>query len=559
MSSTSSINSLLSSTASSSVNLSSILASATGATTPGIDVTAAVAAGIYALRAPERGWAAEQTTLTSQATALTAIQTATTSLATDMQSLNSLVGPLSTRTATSSSANVTATAASGTVASSHAVNVISTAQTGAWYSDSATSAIAALPATSFTITTGTGTATLSTGGSSGVSSLNDLAAAINLQTSTLGVNATVVTDSSGARLAILSNTSGTAADFSIASTNYTGTSWASPSITATASLGAGSMTLSSGSDSATFAIANGDSYATLAAAINARVPSLNVTASSVTDAHGTHLSIVSSDGTTPFSVDEPSFGFTQAIKGADANLTVDGVPITSASNTVTGAVAGVTLHLLGTTGTSATLTVASDAAGISTALNKFVSDFNTAIGLVNSQFNYSATSSSQGVLGSDPVVRSLQQALQGTLSYLNTPASGTTAMSTLASMGINVADDGTLSIDSVTLNNALVSSPSDVQNFFQGTALNGFAASFSAALDNFTSPSHGAFTVDLKSINQTVSDLTDQISNYESGYIAAQQTLLTAMYSKAEIALQSLPSQMAQLNAQLGFNTKSGS
>jgi flagellar hook-associated protein 2 len=319
------------------------------------------------------------------------------------------------------------------------------------------------------------------------------------------------------------------------------------------------MTLSSGSDSATFAIANGDSYATLAAAINARVPSLNVTASSVTDAHGTHLSIVSSDGTTPFSVDEPSFGFTQAIKGADANLTVDGVPITSASNTVTGAVSGVTLHLLGTTGTSATLTVASDAAGISTALNKFVSDFNTAIGLVNSQFNYSATSSSQGVLGSDPVVRSLQQALQGTLSYLNTPASGTTAMSTLASMGINVADDGTLSIDSVTLNNALVSSPSDVQNFFQGTALNGFAASFSAALDNFTSPSHGAFTVDLKSINQTVSDLTDQISNYESGYIAAQQTLLTAMYSKAEIALQSLPSQMAQLNAQLGFNTKSGS
>ena len=39
------------------INISSILAATTGATTPGIDVTAAVAAAIYAARAPERGLA----------------------------------------------------------------------------------------------------------------------------------------------------------------------------------------------------------------------------------------------------------------------------------------------------------------------------------------------------------------------------------------------------------------------------------------------------------------------------------------------------------------------
>ena len=77
MSSVSAVNSLLSSTtpATPTVNISSILASAVGATTPGIDVTGAVNAALYADRAPERGWQAQQAALASQTTALTAIQT----------------------------------------------------------------------------------------------------------------------------------------------------------------------------------------------------------------------------------------------------------------------------------------------------------------------------------------------------------------------------------------------------------------------------------------------------------------------------------------------------
>ena len=99
-----------------SINISSILAATVGANTPGIDVTSAVAAAIYADRAPERGWQADQATLSSQSTALTAIQTATQAVQNDMQALNSLTGPLAARSVTSSNANiVSATAAIGTV------------------------------------------------------------------------------------------------------------------------------------------------------------------------------------------------------------------------------------------------------------------------------------------------------------------------------------------------------------------------------------------------------------------------------------------------------------
>jgi flagellar hook-associated protein 2 len=144
------------------------------------------------------------------------------------------------------------------------------------------------------------------------------------------------------------------------------------------------------------------------------------------------------------------------------------------------------------------------------------------------------------------------------MSYVATPADGTsTSVSTLRDLGIKVADDGTLSVDSSTLNNALATNPSDVQNFFEGAALNGFANSVYSALNSYTNPANGAFTVDLKGIASTNSSLTSQINDFESSYIASQQTILTAEYTEAETALQGLSTKMAQINALLGL-TSSG-
>jgi flagellar hook-associated protein 2 len=528
--------------------------------TTSIDITSAVAAGIYADRAPERLWQADQTTLTSQTTALTAIQTASQSLQTDMESLNSLVGPLSQRTVTSSvTSEVTATAASGTVAGSHTIVVKNIASTGAWYSSLASSSTATLPTSSITITPASGTAvTIKTGSGNAGDTLTSLAKAIN--DASLGVTATVVGDSTGSRLAIISNTSGAAADFSISS-SYT--SWTAPTLTSTETLAADTIKLTganSAAGSATIKITDGETYAQLATAINQAKDSsgnsLGLTATATTDSSGnTNLSVVSTDGTTAFTISEPSstsgsLGFTQSVAAADASLTVDGIPIDSASNKVTGAISGVTLTLLGaSSSTAVNLTVASDASAASTALNQFVTDYNTAIGLLTTQ--YTVSGGSEGVLASDPTIRALQSTLQSALGYSYTPTSGTTTVSSLYSLGITVGNDGTLTVDSNKLNSALTNSASDVQNFFQGEALNGFAASFHSSMNTYTNAANGAFKVDLSSISTEYSDLTTQIDDYESGYIASQQTLLTAMYTKAESALESLTTTMDQINSLL--------
>lgn len=537
----------------SAINISSILAATVGANTPGIDVTSAVAAAIYADRAPERAWQADQATLSSETTALTAMQTATNAVQSDMQTLNSLTGPLSARTVTSSaSAVVSATAAAGTVAGTHSVVVNSLASTGAWYSDLASSATATLPTSSLTITTTAGAfATIATGAGNAGDNLQNLASAINGDN--LGVTASVVTDASGSRLALVANASGSAANFSITSANFTGTQWTSPDIPPGDTLGTNSFTLTSGGITTTVSTTSGDTYATLASNINAL--NLGLTATAGTDANGTNLSIVSTDGTTPFTISEPSFGFTQSATGADASLTVDGVPIKSASNTVTGAINGVTLTLsTAAPGVPVNLVVASNAAQVSTAINQFVSDYNTAIGLVNSQFTIASGSSTEGVLSSDPTVVSLQSTLEQALNYAATPAVGTTtSVITLNDLGITQASDGTLTVNSATLNDALVNNPGDVQNFFAGASLNGFANSMNNVLNNFTNPADGAFTVDLRGISATNTDLTQQISDFETNFIANQQTILTATYSSAEIALQQLPTEMAQIQAELGI------
>lgn len=680
MSSTSAVNSLLSSTTSTTpaIDISNILAASSGASTPGIDVTAAVTAAIYADRAPERAWQADQTTLSSQTTALTAIQTATEAVATDMQSLNTLTGPLAARTVSSSNSNdLTATAATGTTTGSHTVVVNSLAATGSWYSSVESSPTAPLPTSAITLIPASGkSVTFQTGASTTGDTLADLAKAINTYTDPttkagLGVTATVVSDSTGSRLAIVSNTSGAAADFSVAEPF---TTWTAPQMSTGESLGANSLTFSTAAGTATIATTSGETYSELATAINSATistsydstnttPLLTTTplnAGSVTtiqdnnsgskfvytavagntvadlnaaiaaavkagtlsanvtgtinaggqevisegatdqgitvstndaalgamnadpaatnplgltatappaDSNGnTNLSIANTTGSTPFTVNEPSasasgsaFSFTQAVQGANASLTVDGVPINSASNTVTGAIPGVTLSLLGADpGSQIGLTVGSDTSQVSTAINQFVTDYNTAIGLVNAQFTVDSTTNAQGVLGTDPTLASLQSTLEQTLSYANTPATGTTTVSTLSDLGITVGNDGTLSVDSETLDSALSNNPTDVTNFFEGTALNGFANSVNTALNSFTTPATGAFTVDLKSISSSSAALTSQINDFETGYIASQQTTLTADYTEAEVALQQLPQEMAELNSELGF-TNSGS
>ena len=562
MSSSSSLSSVLSASSAastaSSLDISSLLAAATGATSVGIDVTSAVSAAIYAEQAPERIWQAQQATLQSQMTAVTSIQTALTQMTTDLDALNDPEGALASTTVSSSDSSlVTATSATGAVTGEHVVTVSNLATAAVWYSAPVTNASATLGSSVMTITQTGGTQSTFNLSNSSTDSLTSLASSINA--ANIGIIASVITDASGSMLALASQSTGAASSFSVSDTAGATTTFNSASLaSASAPLTASSFQIGDGSTSATITVADGANLSSVVTQINSQ--GLNLTASVVTDASGAHLSVTGNSGNSVNLSSDPALVLMQSSAGADASLTVDGIKITSASNSVSGAISGVTLNLQGTTGLNqgVSLDVTADITQISTAIAKFVTDYNSAATLVNAQFTFSSTTNSEGVLGSDANVRSLQSTLLGLGSYAASSSTASqssgsaTPITTLADLGITMNNDGTLAWNSTQLSDAIASNSTGVQNFFQGAALNGFANTIQNNLAVFDDPSSGVLQSDLSSMNSEYTDLQAEVTNYQDGYIASQQTILTTMYSNAEIALQQLPTQMKELQAQLG-------
>ena len=343
-------------------------------------------------------------------------------------------------------------------------------------------------------------------------------------------------------------------------------SWSSSVVaSSTTALPAETFTITPADGTATTITTDGtQTLSDLASEINS--DNLGLTANVVTDSTGSRLSIVAgeSGSTSNFTVassDASSFGFTQSVTGVNASLTVNGISISSASNTVTGVLPGVTLNLLSASPSSqVTLNVAPNTSEAASAISQFVSDYNTAITAVNAQFT-DTDGSGEGVLSSDSTVRNLQNELLGALSYQSTTtsSSGSKTYTNLGSLGITVNKDGTLSLDSTTLDSALENNFSQVQNFFQGSALNGFANSLDQQLTEFISPSDGAFTVDLTSLSSQYTNLEDDITNFASNVISPLKTQLNSEYSQAEIALQELPGEIKNIDAELGENNNNSS
>jgi flagellar hook-associated protein 2 len=246
-----------------------------------------------------------------------------------------------------------------------------------------------------------------------------------------------------------------------------------------------------------------------------------------------------------------TFPSTSGQVGQDAILSVDGVSITSPSNTVTSAIPGITFQMLAVSSTPVQVQITDDTTSIGTAINSFVSAYNKVIGDINAQETNSSSGGAPPLLGS-PVLAQLQGALTGSL--FTGGASGT--INNITQLGIGVNNDGTLTLDADTLNSALNSSLGDVTGFLQNSG--SFGQKMSTTLNNLgtQAPNGAIFLAQQQNAAQETALNTD-ISN-EEALLAAQSTQLTNELNTANQILQSIPSQLNQINeiysAITGFN-----
>ena len=317
----------------------------------GFDVTATVNTIVSNLEKVESPWKNQLTALQSQDTVISNLGSLFSALSSDLGKLTDFNGVLAQKTGSSSDTNVLelTSASSSATAGTHSVVVKSLAQTSSGYLDAISNASDPLA----------GTLTVAVNGNSQTFDLSTLASPTlaGLQTainsSGLGVTANVLTDASGSRLSLVSNTSGLA----------------------------GQMTVTS----------------------------------AITDA----AAVTSSNPT-------GALNYNAAVSGQNASLLVDGVSLSSASNTVSNLIPGVTFQLLSTSPSidangdlePVQVVIANDNSGVETAINQLVTDYNSLMKAIDAQEGNDSSGNPEPLFGS-PTISLLQQQLLSGLNAQN--------------------------------------------------------------------------------------------------------------------------------------------
>ena len=411
----------------------------------GFDVTATVSTIVSNLQKVETPWKNQISALQAQDTQLSNLGTLLSSLSTDVNNLTDFTGVLAQKTGSSSDTGVLelTSATSAAVAGTHSVAVHSLATTSSGYLTEVASASDKLTGS---IWLGVGNGSLHQVSVPSGGTLSSLAAAIN--SAGIGITASVLSDSSGSRLSLVSGTSGADGNIVVGAASnlsdssgtvlgYSGTagsgsSYSSGTLASVAAAGdklTGSMTIQvGGANTQTISLgANGGTVQDLANAINGTA-GIGVTATVSSD--GKTLSLQSgtqgSGGTITVKskiVDTaaPSISYVPTVSGADASLNVDGVNLTSASNIVSNLIPGLTFQLLSPSATDASgnavpvqVIIGNDNSGVESTINSMVNDYNALIKAINAQEGNDSSGNPQPLFGS-PTTSLLQQQIMNSL------------------------------------------------------------------------------------------------------------------------------------------------
>lgn len=246
-------------------------------------------------------------------------------------------------------------------------------------------------------------------------------------------------------------------------------------------------------------------------------------------------------------------GLKEQSPAADARVSIDGLLTTSASNTISDAVPGMTLALK-QAGTSR-VDVKADPSGSRAAVDNFVKAYNAALKAIGSATTYNAETKTPSSLTGDAQMRGAAGQLRGVMSEL---------LAGLAEQGLDAKTlglqtqghpnpDGTLILDETKFNEAMAGNSAQVIAAFTGD--NGVAAKLNAAVKSYVG-TDGALTLRTKGLNDQLKDVTRQREALDVRMDAAakryrtQFVALDALMAQMTTTSSALAQQLTNLSAQ---------
>ena len=224
----------------------------------------------------------------------------------------------------------------------------------------------------------------------------------------------------------------------------------------------------------------------LMAQINAADPSVNAangtsgTAFTITSSVGsdTQMTKGTIGGTSDGSADL-TISTADTTNGSDGNkiqtaqnatLSVNGLSISSSSNSVKAVVPGLELNLLATTNTPVVMSVSRDTSVAKQAITDLVAAYNTFDGAFKGLTAVGSTTTEEGSLKSDSSIRAIRERVRNFL-IADSSTPGTTKQG-LTDIGISLQRNGSFLVDSTALGAALSSNYSDITKMFSGNTNN---------------------------------------------------------------------------------------
>lgn len=332
-------------------------------------------------------------------------------------------------------------------------------------------------------------------------------------------------------------------------------------------IGGGTLTLTQGADSFNLTISGTDTLTDVRDAVNDATDNTGVAASiiNVDDGLGgteqkltfTATSSGLDNAITITAVDDDTnhtdeFGLSRLVNAQldttaaalDGQIKVDNQTVSSDDNSFSGVIDGVTITAV-SVGAGETLGITENKGAVITKINSFIDGYNELIGTVNALSSFDSTTNTAGILLGDSTLRGVENLIRREISSSVSGLTGT--FSTLAELGVTTGEDGTLSLDSGTLEGALESSFDQVGEFFAST--NGIANNLDSIIEGFIE-FKGVIDSKTDGLQASIDRITEQREALDRRLESVQSRLL-AQFTAMDRIVSSLRNQSDFLTQQL--------
>lgn len=232
----------------------------------------------------------------------------------------------------------------------------------------------------------------------------------------------------------------------------------------------------------------------------------------------------------------------------DAAATINGIAVTSSTNTFANKVAGVTFTAVKQTTGPVTITIDKDTSQVQKNIQAFVDAYNAVNGVLNEATKYDAGTKTAGLLQGDSTTLSLQSALRTAAQSVRT---GSSVFSRLSDIGIEALQGGNLQVNTTKLSAAMSNNMDELKAMFSTSASDtsqGFGVRFKNLLTGMLGSTDGFFANKDAALKRALASNSDQQTRVNKR-ASSVEAALNAKYS-------ALDAQMSKLNSLNSYITQ---